>query len=172
MNNEQKQNELCPFCGGKAYFDKTVYKEVGVIRCQQCRATNGIITQEHSAIKAWNNRFKPTAHIAPTGEIVKDVGEKGISVDDIADLIDGYRVCDIPRISICREDAVEIAKTIHKALPPAISPIVWPEKTESRGYDHSCEGFCSGCHQDGMNEAITELKRLNPWMIDRAQKGK
>lgn len=46
----------CPFCGGNAKFDKTVYKEVGVVRCQECRASNGIVTQEYTAIKAWNTR--------------------------------------------------------------------------------------------------------------------
>lgn len=49
----------CPFCNGEAKFDKTVYKEVGVIRCQKCRASNGIVTQEHTAIKAWNQRATP-----------------------------------------------------------------------------------------------------------------
>lgn len=54
----------CPFCGGEAKFDKTVYKEVGVVRCQKCRASNGIVTQEHTANRAWNTR-------TPTIEKVK-----------------------------------------------------------------------------------------------------
>lgn len=56
MNEIEKDLKPCPFCGGEAKLNKMGYKEVGFVRCQKCRATNGIITQEHTAIKSWNTR--------------------------------------------------------------------------------------------------------------------
>lgn len=56
MDNEKLKP--CPFCGSEARFEKTVYKEVGIIRCINCRATRGRLTLESESIKVWNTRHQ------------------------------------------------------------------------------------------------------------------
>lgn len=51
--------EKCPFCGGKAYLDRT-YRHIDEweIFCQKCRAT----IKKHglkNVLEAWNNRKTP-----------------------------------------------------------------------------------------------------------------
>ena len=60
-DNERKDKmnpELlpCPICGKEAYFDKTVYKDVGYVYCMDLCVKQGRLMTRERAIKAWNTR--------------------------------------------------------------------------------------------------------------------
>lgn len=123
--DKAQEIQNCPFCGGEARFDKTVYKEVGVIRCQSCRATNGIITQEHTAIKAWNSRATPG--MSPLDKLEEEKSVR-IKYQDIV-----YKICalfdetvfigDRPSTSRCTTDTVVEKVKQFKKSKFATSPI-------------------------------------------------
>ena len=64
------------------------------------------------------------------------------------------------------EDGEEyaVAKAINSTMP-AQREVRYPEKKEVHGCNHSCgeDGchFCSGCFDEGRNDAIDEFKKLN-----------
>lgn len=43
----------CPFCGGKAEIDESLYT---FVRCENCKAESGVFLHKYEAIRAWNRR--------------------------------------------------------------------------------------------------------------------
>lgn len=46
----------CPRCGEEAFFNPTIYADVGIIQCKKCPIRYSILGIEKDLIKAWNTR--------------------------------------------------------------------------------------------------------------------
>lgn len=50
--------DICPFCGGKAYFSSIPGKPVFRVVCKECGATQGDRPKWDHAMYCWNARYE------------------------------------------------------------------------------------------------------------------